>query len=204
MKIDLRKQYAQVYSAVDEPALIDVPEIPMLMIDGQGDPRTATEYQAAVETLYGLAYTSKFMLKKRGGMDEWTVMPMQGLWWAEDVEAYLLNERDAWQWTMMMAQPEFLTTAMLQEAYDSLVAKKGVETLRPWRLERFKEGLAAQVMHHGPYADERPTVERLHAFVAAQGLQLVGKHHEIYLSDPRRTAPEKMRTILRHGVARVP
>ncbi|MHB0858152.1 MAG: GyrI-like domain-containing protein [Anaerolineae bacterium] len=204
MKIDLRKQYRHAYSAPDEPVLVDIPEIAMLMVDGRGDPNTTNEYQAAVQTLYGLAYALKFMLKKRGGSDEWVVMPMEGLWWADDPESFSLDERSAWQWTMMIAQPGSVTTTMLDEAYDALRAKKGTQPLWAWRLERFSEGLSAQVMHHGPYADEPPTVARLHRFVAEQGLHLVGKHHEIYLSDPRRTAPEKMRTILRHPVARVP
>jgi len=199
-KVDLRKQLKHVYTAsAKEAALVEVPKMNFLMVDGAGDPNTAPEFQQAVEALYGVAFALKFMLKKRGEAD-YTVMGLEGLWWAEDMREFSIEDKGNWKWTLMIAQPDFVTREHYAEALAQVRAKKDSPALAKIRFGAFEEGLCAQVMHLGPYSEEGPTITRLHQFIAQSGHKLRGKHHEIYLSHPRRTAPEKMRTILRQGV----
>jgi hypothetical protein len=170
------------------------------MVDGVGNPNTAPAYVDALQALYGVSYTLKFMLKKRGVGDDYTVMPLEGLWWADDMGAFLAGNKDAWRWTAMIAQPAFVAAEHVAEATDELRRKKGATapaSLGLLRFETFVEGLAAQIMHIGPYAAEAPNIQRVHAYIQEQGYALAGKHHEIYLSDPNRTAPEKLKTIIR-------
>ena len=205
-KLDLKKQFAHLYKAsAKAPAMVDVPAMNFLMVDGAGDPNTAPGFQAAIETLYGLSYTLKFGLKKRGGTD-YTVMGLEGLWWAEGKEsgaAFIAGERDKWKWTLMIMQPDFVTAAMVEEAREELRRRSPRRpAIDRARLERLQEGLSAQVLHVGPYSEEHATVERLHAFIAEGGYRLAGKHHEMYMNDPRRTAPAKLKTILRQPVGK--
>jgi len=200
-KMDLRKEFAHLYKAsAKKPALVDVPAMNFLMADGAGDPNTAPEFQQAIGALYGLSYTLKFGFKVRKGID-WTVMGLEGLWWADDMSALPAGRKDEWKWTLMIMQPDVVTAAALDEARDELKRRRpetaGLERIR---LERFAEGLAVQILHVGPYAEEGPTIEKLHAFAHESGCTVAGKHHEIYMSDPRRTAPAKLKTILRHPV----
>jgi hypothetical protein len=190
------EEFKRLYSpSAKECVLLEVPSMQFLMVDGKGDPNTSQEYQQAIEVLYSLAYTLKFMLKKRGGPD-FKVMPLEGLWWTEG-EGFDAANKDAWLWTAMIRQPDFVTAAMIEEASAQAKAKRELPALARTRFESFDEGLSAQIMHIGPYADEGPTIERLHAFIHEQGFELSGKHHEIYLGDPRRAAPEKLKTVLR-------
>jgi len=205
-KSDLRKQLAPLYKAsAKEPVLVTVPAMNFLMVDGRGDPNTAPEFQQAIDALYGLSYTLKFAYKKREGID-YRVMGLEGLWWSEGEdpgEAFRKGDKSRWQWTLMIAQPDFVTPAALDEAREELLARRPSPAARHVRLERYQEGLAAQVLHVGPYDQERPTIERLHAFFRERGCERAGKHHEIYMSDPRRCAPERLKTILRQPVRRV-
>ena len=201
-KIDLKKDLKHLYSASSkEPALVDVPTAKFLMIDGKGDPNHAPEFREAVEALYGTAYTLKFMLKKRGIGPEYAVMPLEGLWWVEDMRLFSAEKKDDWLWTLMIMQPEWVTEELFREAATELKQRKDPPALAKIRLESFHEGPAAQIMYIGPYSDEGPTIERLHTFIHGYGHELAGKHHEIYLSDPRRTAPEKLKSIIRQPVA---
>lgn len=200
-KLDLRKQLGPLYEARSEPSLVEVPAMNYLMIDGSGDPRTAPEYQQAVEALFVLSYALKFMVKKGGGPD-YGVLPLEGLWWVDDLASLNLERRDNWRWTSMIMQPEPVTAELVDRAKEEVRRKKQLPSLDSLRFERFEEGLSAQVLHVGPYAEEWPTIERLHRFVEDSGYELRDKHHEIYLSDPRRSAPERLRTILRHPVRR--
>jgi hypothetical protein len=196
---DLRKEFKPLYTASHkQAALVEVPRLSYLMIDGQGDPNTAREYQEAIEALYGLSYTLKFYFKKGAQAIDYPVMALEGLWSVDDLRD--LANRDKWQWTMMIMQPNLITAELVAEIGARLARKKPLTALGRVHLEEYSEGLAAQILHIGPYATEWPTIERLHQFVADNGYELRGKHHEIYLSDPRRAAPEKLKTILRHPV----
>ena len=202
--IDLVKELRPLYSpSAKHPSIVEVPELAFLMIDGRGDPASSERYQEALQALYGIAYTLKFTLKKAEPERDFKVAPLEGLWWA-DAEQPKLDElqadRDAWNWTMMIAVPDAVTAAETAAAADAAARRRPLSAAGLIRLERLKEGLAAQIMHVGPYADEAPTIERLHAFVAEEGYELWGRHHEIYLGDPRRTAPERLKTVLRHPI----
>jgi len=198
--LDLRKMLKSYYSApAGSPILIDIPSFNYLMIDGKGDPNTSPQYEAAVQVLYSLAYTLKFATKKSAGVD-YPVMGLEGLWWSENMLEFSTDRKDEWLWTMMILQPDLVTPAALEQAMQDVERKKPGLPLEKVRLEAFLEGKCAQVMHIGPYAAEAPTIARLHEFIFRQGLHRRGKHHEIYLGDPRRTAPEKLRTILRQPV----
>jgi hypothetical protein len=189
------------YRASAQPAFVDVPELPFLAVDGAGDPNTAPAYAEAVQALYSVAYTLRFALKRRPDGVDAPVLPLEGLWWAPDLSAFLTGERDEWRWTMLIRQPEQVGAHDVAEAVAEAQRTKGLPGLDRVRFERFAEGRAAQVLHIGPYSAEGPTIERLHAFIAEQGCRLSGEHHEIYLGDPRRAAPERLRTIIRQPVA---
>ena len=197
---DLRRTRPELYRAPDAPVRITVPPLTYLMVDGVGDPRSAPAYADAVGTLYAIAYGLRFMVQKAGG-EPWTVMPLEGLWWAPDMAGFSMDHREDWLWTMMIAQPAVVTAAMVHDAFAAAVRKGKAPSAEGLRLEVLDEGDAVQVMHHGPYAGEAPTIAALHAFIAESGLVRRGKHHEVYLSDPRRAAPEKLRTILRQPVS---
>ncbi len=200
-KIDLKKQWADLYNpSAKQVVTVDVPALNFLMVDGAGNPNTAPAYADALQALYGVSYTLKFMLKKRGVGEEYTVMPLEGLWWTDDMGQFRADAKDEWRWTSMILQPAFISAEHVAEAAEELRRKKGAEApaaLGLLRLEIYHEGLAAQIMHIGPYAAEAPTIQRIHAYIHEQGYALAGKHHEIYLGDPRRTAPEKLKTIIR-------
>ncbi|MFW5714699.1 MAG: GyrI-like domain-containing protein [Brevefilum sp.] len=201
-KIDLKKELKHLYQpSAKEPVILDVPEMAFLMRDGAGNPNTNPDYQATVEALYSVSYTLKFLSKKRLGRD-YVVMPLEGLWWGTPMGQHAFTEADKakFKWTMMITQPEHITNAMMEEAIGEVRRKKDLENLDALRFTRFKEGTAVQILYFGPYNDEGPTVDRMHQYAFDRGYQLRGKHHEIYLNDPRRTAPEKLKTVLRHPV----
>jgi hypothetical protein len=199
-KIDMRKQYHDLYSPSKKDfSLIEVPALQYLMIDGSGDPAIVQCYQDAIQTLYSLSYTLKFMLKKSRGLD-YTVMALEGLWWMPNMHEFSLANRSRWLWTSMMMQPDFITPAEFEEARRLAVAKGKAPLAAETRLETYSEGLSVQIMYFGPYADEAPTIAAMHKFISANGYTPSLKHHEIYLSDARRVAPEKNKTILRQPV----
>jgi Uncharacterized conserved protein len=200
-KIDLRKQFKELYSpSKKEFALVTVPPLQYLCIDGIGNPNTSERYQQVIAALYGLSYTLKFSLKKSQGLD-YTVMGLEGLWWMPDMNYFSMDRKEEWCWTMMIMQPDFITPDDLADARHQLTLKgKGALTSEV-RLERVEEGQCVQIMYIGAYDDEPPTIAAMHAYIQEHGLQRRGKHHEIYLSDARRVAPEKNRTILRQPVS---
>lgn len=197
--VDLKMVYREHYSCPDEPTTVDIPERPFLMIDGQGDPNVSAEYADAVASLYPLAYGIRAAIKASTG-DAYTVMPLEGLWWADDIERFSVERKGEWRWTMMICLPGATSGSLFDEVAPRIIAKKRLVAGDRVRFEPFAEGAAVQVMHRGPYATEAPTIERLHAFIAETGRLRRGKHHEIYLTDPRRVAPEKNRTIIRQPV----
>jgi hypothetical protein len=199
-KVDLKKELANLYNpSPREVVLVDVPPLIFLMMSGAGNPNTSQEYAEAVEALYNVAYTLKFKLKRSGGPD-YGVMPLEGLWWADDMTDFTAANKDHWKWTMMIRQPKEVTRELYAQVLDEVKQKKGLPVLNKMRLEQFHEGPSAQIMHIGPYSAEEPTIAKLHAFIEEQGYKRRGKHHEIYLGDPRRTAPEKLRTVIRQPV----
>lgn len=203
-KIDFKRTLKHLYQPTGKTfSLVDVPAMQFLMIDGHGDPNTATAYAETVEALYGVAYKLKFMSKQQLGRD-FAVLPLEGLWWAEDMDSFTASlDKSAWDWTMMIMQPDWITADMVTEATAVVQKQKELPTLAHLRLETYHEGLSVQIMHTGSYDDEAPTLYRLHhEFMPANGLVFNGKHHEIYLSDPRRVPPEKLKTVLRQPVAR--
>jgi len=203
-KIDFKTEYKSLYHAnAKEFALIDVPPLSYLMVDGEGDPNVAPAYAAAVEALYALSWTLKFMSKAAFGRD-YGVGPLEGLWRAKDMSAFARGDKAAWSWTMMIVQPDWITPEHVRAAMGEVLMKKGLPGLEKARLATLGEGLCAQILHVGPYDDEGPVLRWLHGeWLPAQGLASDGDHHEIYLSDPRKTPPEKLRTILRQPVRRV-
>ena len=190
------------YQPPADPGPRPVPPFTFVMIDGTGDPATSAGYPAAIAAVYAVSYPVVITLK-RASRPELKVRPLEGLWWADDLSAFnpVSEHRASWRWTMMIRQPEDVPPDVYAAAFAKLAAKAVPDVAGQVRVERFDEGLCAQLMHHGSYAVEGPSVVRLHGFAAARGLRLRGRHHEIYLSDPRRSAPQKMRTVLRQPVA---
>ncbi len=195
--IDLKKTLKPLYSpAAKTFETVEVPDMQFLMVDGHGNPNTAPAYTQAIEALYTVAYTLKFTLKKEFEKN-YAVMPLEGLWWVPDMREFTAENKDAWDWTAMILQPPEVTPERFQDACAEAEKKKDLPALPKMRLEAYSEGLAAQILYFGPYADEGPTIQRLHAHIHEQGGTLHGKHHEIYLGDPRRADPAKLKTIIR-------
>jgi len=195
-KIDLKKELKQLYNpSTKEVTIINVPDMNFLMVDGEGAP-ASPEYVASLEALYPVAYALKFKVKKDKGID-YGVMPLEGLWWMEDMAKFSVDRKDEWKWTNMIMQPKYVTEADFKTAIQQVRKKKSPTALDKVRFECYHEGKAAQIMHLGPYSTEGFNVQKIHEAIKAAGYQLSGKHHEIYLGDPRRTAPEKLKTVLR-------
>lgn len=196
-KVDLRKELKPLYlPSAQTIAEVQVPAFTFLMVDGQGDPNHSADYTEAVEALFTVAYAAKFRVKKSSGGCDYAVMPLEGLWWADDHEAFHNGDRASWRWTMMILQPDFVPHAVLQSVIGEAAAKKKLPALPRLRIERFQEGRCAQVLHVGPFSEEGPVIERLHEYIAARG-RLRGRHHEIYLSDIRRADPARWKTVIR-------
>ncbi len=199
-KVNYKKQLKDFYGArVGEPVVVQVPKMNFIMIDGKGDPNSSQEYTDAIQTLYPVAYTIKFTCKNKYGKD-FGVMPLEGLWWTEDKKEFNPNDKSNWLWTAMIMQPKVVTKDIFNEAVLKVKEKKAPGSLNKLRFASYDEGRAAQVMYIGPYSDEGTTILDLHKFVEEKGGTLDENnkhHHEIYLGDPRRTAPEKLKTIIR-------
>jgi hypothetical protein len=200
---DTEQQVQRLYRARRTPELVEVPELRFLMIDGHGDPNHSERYQQAVQALYAVSYTLKFALKKQRGLD-YRVAPLEGLWWVQDMAQFGIQRKADWDWTMMIRQPAEVTPQLVEQTAQQVAQTKQLPAARELRLERFTEGPAAQVLHLGPYSAEGPTIAALHAFIHEHGRSFDGrrhKHHEIYLGDPRRSAPERLKTIIRQPVS---
>ena len=203
-KIDFKKTLGKLYNPKNKDwELVEVPNMQFLMIDGQGNPNTAKAYGDAVEALYSVSYPLKFMSKKTLGKD-YTVAPLEGLWYADDPSVFARFEKDKYHWTMMIMQPEWITKAMVDEAIETATAKKGLPALSKLRFESYNEGQSLQLLHIGSYDDEAPKLAYLHdEYMPGHKLTFNGHHHEIYLGDPRKAAPEKLKTILRQPVKKL-
>ena len=211
-KIDLKKELKHLYlPSTRQVAVVDVPDMQFVMLDGriqaEETPETSADFQEALGALYGLSYTLKFMSKLREENPiDYTVMALEGLWWtgelATDSKHYTFDfdpDKD-WLFTLMMLQPEHITGEMYEEALQQVGEKRPNPALERTRLGKFREGLSMQIMHKGPYADEPRTIDKMLAFAAENGYRLRGKHHEIYIGDPRRAKPENLKTVLRQPI----
>ncbi|MGW5671985.1 GyrI-like domain-containing protein [Micromonospora sp. NPDC003776] len=200
---DIKRERKDLYAPrADSFQLVEVPALPFLMVDGAGDPNTAQSYQDAVAALYAVSYALKFAGRQALGRDH-VVAPLEGLWSADDPAAFVTRAKGEWRWTMMITQPEWITGAMVDEAVRLTASRKHLPAADRLRFEPYAEGLSVQVLHVGSYDDEGPVLAGLHhEFMPANGLTFNGPHHEIYLSDPRRTEPAKLRTVLRQPVTR--
>ncbi|MBI2184327.1 MAG: GyrI-like domain-containing protein [Thaumarchaeota archaeon] len=174
-----------------------------IMVDGTGDPNKSAMFQDAIGAIYSLSYTLKFMIRQEQAID-YPVMALEGLWWTDDSrDKFSLNNKEEWKWTLMDMQPKLITDELFGRAVKRVEQKKSsLHALRKARLESFYEGLSAQIMHIGPYSAEEATIATLHKYIRERGYNTRGKHHEIYLGDPRRATPSKLKTILRHPVER--
>lgn len=194
-KIDLKTEQKDFYRPSSQRiAIVDVPAFQFLMIDGEGDPNTAPAYAQAVEALFTASYAIKFAIKKAG--TDFAVMPLEGLWWSDDRDAFVAGDKSKWKWTMMVRQPDLVDAAVIRAVVSETKRKKRLPALDLLRLETFTEGRCAQILFVGPFREEGPTIQCVHEFIQARG-QLAGKHHEIYLTDIRRADPSKWRTIIR-------
>ena len=208
---DFKKEYKDLYLPKTTPRLIEVPSMSFLMINGKGNPNTEPSYKRSVEALYSLAYAikmSKMGKQQPEGYFDFVVPPLEGLWWleGEPFNGTVINRKDDFQWIMMLRQPEFVTTVVFEATKLSVSKKKPELDLCGVRLETFTEGLCAQIMHWGPYDAEPATIAQLDAFVLEKGYRTamhgLRQHHEIYLSDPNKSEPEKLKTVIRHPVER--
>jgi hypothetical protein len=198
-KLDLKKTFKDLYNpSAKSVSEVVVPPMNYIMIDGTGDPNNQVEFQLRAEVLYALSYTLKFASKKRLDVD-YSVMPTEGLWWVDGMYPVdpTSSDRSTWKWTLMIMQPEHITREQYAEALETVRRKKNPALLSQARFECYDEGRAAQIMHIGPYSAEKPNIDRIHAYIAEHGGQPSGKHHEIYLGDPRKSAPDKLKTVLR-------
>ena len=199
-KQNLKKQYKTLYSPSDQEfSIIEIPPLPYIMVDGHGDPGSSPEYASALQTLFSLAYTLKFHVKKTIERD-YNVMGLEGLWWMQEMSQFSMERKTDWDWTMMILQPDFITPELFEEAKKMAIAKGKAPRFDKSRFEVYDEGPSVQILYWGEYDDEPPTIAAMHKFIHDQGYSLRGKHHEIYLSDPRRVAPEKNKTILRQPI----
>ncbi len=200
-KLDVKKTEKSLYAPPSKDfQLVDVPPMRFFMVDGAGSPGSAPAYKEAIEGLYAASYTLKFMVKKERGLD-YVVPPLEGLWWADDMDTFVTRQKDLWKWTMMIRIPDEVADGAPAQALFEADRKKSLPAIRRIRVETFAEGRSVQILHVGSYDAEGPTLHRLHhEFMPEHGLDFAGHHHEIYLSDARKIAPDKLKTILRQPV----
>lgn len=182
--------------------LVTLPKLHFLAVDGHGDPNTSQEFKDAVEALFSVSYTLKFMVKKGPMQIDYKVMPLEGLWWCSTMEEFTVKDKSNWDWTLLILQPDFITIEMVKEAKEKAQSKKQNAKIAPLRLIEYEEGQALQLLHVGPYSAEAENIQKIHDYIRESGGKfngLVQKHHEIYLSDMRKTAPEKLKTIIRQS-----
>jgi len=204
MPIDYKKTEKDLYQPKTTPSIIDVPEISYIAVDGKGDPNTSEEYATAIEVLYGLSYTIKMGNK---AILEYVVPPLEGLWNIDggfNKDEPIIADKSKLKWTALIRQPDFVTTEVFEAAKNALAKKKPELDLSKARLIKIAEGLCVQVMHIGSYDDEPATIEKMEQYVVDNGYAIdingTRRHHEIYLSDPRKVAPEKLKTVIRHPI----
>jgi hypothetical protein len=204
-KLDLKKEYRELYSPRGkDPVVVDVPPLKYLMIDGINAEPESEGFQNGIQALFSVSYKTKFTSKKQLGSD-YVVMPLEGLWWADDMNDFSAGKKETWRWTLMILQPGFVTPGLIDSAIDASGGKAPEGSLEKLRLEELHEGLSAQIMHIGPYSEEHGNIMKIHEFIRSKSGSFEGtiqKHHEIYLSDFRKTPPERLKTVLRQPFVR--
>lgn len=201
-KIDYKKVLQDLYNpSAKQPVIVDVPTMNYLMIDGEGDPNTSKAYQESIEALFSVSYALKFIIKKSELQIDYGVLPLEGLWWSDDMANFNVQNKDKWKWTSMIMQPEHVSKEFFEKAIEQVKKKKNFTKLSEMRFESHTESKSAQILHIGPFSEEGSTIEKLHSFIKDKGYRLTGKHHEVYLSDVRKTSPEKLKTIIRQPIA---
>ncbi len=196
-KIDFKKKMKDLYNpSSKEFQIIKVPKMNFIMVDGTGDPNISEEYEDAVKNLYTVSYAIKFIVKKKKSID-YVVMPLEGLWWADDMSRFGVEDKSNWKWTAMIMQPDFVDRTIFEEAIKRASTKKELKNISKVRFEQFEEGMCVQILFIGPYSEEGEIIRSMHSFIEDVGFKLRGKHHEIYLTNPGKTEPEKLKTILR-------
>jgi len=202
-KLNLKKELKHLYTAKPAPQMVQVPKQTIISVEGKGNPNTSKEFTNAVEALFPVSYKTKFASKKQHGRD-YVVMPLEGLWWTDDMNNFSVEDKEGWRWKVFIVQPDFITEELVRQAIEEVTKMKNIPAISKVEFETIDEGKTAQILHLGPYSQEAPTIKKLHAFITENGFTFDGtvqKHHEIYLSDMRRTAPEKLKTIIRQPVA---
>jgi hypothetical protein len=198
-KIDFKKALKQLYNPSTKGFhMVEVPAMNFLMLDGKGDPNTSLSYQEVIDALYSMAYGLKFALKAQGY--DHIVPPLEGLWWLDDMSEFSLANKDRWEWTMMIMQPEWVSEEWVEKVRERAKQKKSNEMLDLVRFAPYIEGLAVQILYTGAYANEGPLIADMKGYITASGYHANGKHHEIYLGDPRKTSPSRLKTIIRQPV----
>lgn len=197
-KIDLKKSLSECYTAKGSVKLVEVPPITYICYEGKGDPNTSADFQQAMAVLYGLAYTIKFLCKADGR--DFTVMPLEAQWWTDNPADYSELKKERWRWKVMIAVPDFVDEEMVSVARTQLEEKKGLPCVDRATLERMSDGLSAQYLHVGSYSEEGTGIAIMHREVEARGYRLRGRHREIYMGNPQRTEPEKLKTIIRQPI----
>jgi hypothetical protein len=195
-KVDLKKELKQLYNpSAKEVSTVNVPEMNFLMVNGEGAP-SSPQYMQSIEALFTVSYTLKFMVKKAKSID-YAVMPLEGLWWMDNMAEFSTERKDEWKWTSMIMQPKYVEKADVKAAIEQARKKKDLPAIDKVKFEPFKEGLAAQIFYVGPYSKEGPTIAKIHEYIRKSGHELSGKHHEIYLNNAAKVAPEKLKTVIR-------
>lgn len=198
-KIDFKKTLKHLFNpGIRGFHIVEVPKMNFLMVNGIGDPNVSERYQQAVEGLYSMSYGIKFALKSQE--TDYIVPPLEGLWWMDNMEDFTLVNRPLWEWTMMIMQPDWVTNKLVEKVKVSVFKKKKLPIIPDIRFKPYAEGKAVQILYTGEYKDEAPTIAMMHDFINDNGYLPDGKHHEIYLGDPRKTSPDKLQTILRQPV----
>jgi len=200
-KIDLKKKYKSAFTGKKQAQIIEIPPMKYVTFSGKGNPNTSLEFENAMGVLYGMAYTLKFAWKAKDR--DFVVAPLEGQWWADDMQDFVEGNKDNWMWKVMIALPEYVGEEDFQAAKEALEKKKNPAMLERAGLETIEDGLAVQVLYVGPYSEEAATISAMHHFAEEQGYRLRGKHREIYLSNPQRTDPDKLKTIIRHPLEKV-
>ncbi len=204
-KLDYKKEFPDLYKpSLKTPTIIKIPEMTFFMVDGTGDPNTSEEYKNTVQILYNISYTLKMkVIKKETPDKDYVVPPLEGLWYMPKMDEWSMEDKDKWQWTMMIRIPDFIEDTQIRKALKILKETKNPSSFSKLRYEKYNEGTCVQIMYLGPYDDEPPTIKKIHQYAEKNGYNLNGNHHEIYLSDPRRIEPKRLKTILRQPIIKI-